>query len=200
MEMLTAWAIPMWLTGIKLSRVAPEKRPAILAFKREAADALYRHFSRPQEQLVPPSTLVPAEPIAKPEQPARGAPLADWRTFHEAMVAWIDWQADIEQWRGSVESRLGTVEEITRLVPEILERLGPAMLSPEHQATVRNGIKRLHDLTGRAYGSLYTELGEHFHVAKYDQIPEARWDEVVAWFRVRFDRAGGQDPEQGSLF
>ena len=25
-EMLTAWAIPTWLTGIQLSRVAPEKR------------------------------------------------------------------------------------------------------------------------------------------------------------------------------
>ena len=44
MEMLTAWAIPIWLIGIQLSRVAPEKREAIKAYKREAADALYRHF------------------------------------------------------------------------------------------------------------------------------------------------------------
>jgi hypothetical protein len=44
MEMLTAWAIPIWLTGIQPSRVAPKGREAIKAYKREAADALYRHF------------------------------------------------------------------------------------------------------------------------------------------------------------
>ncbi|HEX9413750.1 MAG TPA: phage antirepressor N-terminal domain-containing protein [Ktedonobacterales bacterium] len=200
MEMLTAWAIPTWLTGIKLSRVAPEKRPAILAFKREAADVLYRHFSQRQAELAAPPNLVPAEPITKPEPPERGAALVDWRTYHEAMVAWIDWQSDIEQWRGSMESRLETVEEITRLVPEILERLGPEMLSAEHQRTVHSSIKHLHELTGRAYPTLWTELGASFHVAKYDQIPEARWGEVAEWLRVRITRAGGQAPEQGSLF
>src|SRR5690349_2387795 len=50
-EMLTAWAIPTWLTGIQLSRVAPEKREAIKAYKREAADALYRHFSQRRAEL-----------------------------------------------------------------------------------------------------------------------------------------------------
>ncbi len=117
MDVLTAWAIPTWLTGIKLSRVAPEKRPAIQIFKREAADVLYRHFSQRQAQLTAPSTLVPAEPISKPETPERGAPLSDWRIYHEAMVAWIDWQTDVEQWRSSIESRLESVEEVSRLVP-----------------------------------------------------------------------------------
>ena len=55
------------------------------------------------------------------------------------MAAWYRWQADIEQWRDSVESRLESVEEITRLVPEILDRLGQATLSPEHQRTSRRG-------------------------------------------------------------
>lgn len=40
MDVLTAWAIPTWLHGIQLSRLAPEKRPAILAFQREAADSV----------------------------------------------------------------------------------------------------------------------------------------------------------------
>jgi hypothetical protein len=158
MEMLTAWAIPTWLTGIQLSRVAPAKRPAILAFKREAADVLYRHFSQRQEELAAPPNLVPAEPITKPATPDVGAPPAAWLAFHKQMVAWIEWQQDIDQWRGSVESRLETVEEITRLVPEILERLGPETLSPEHQRTVQSGVKRLYELTRRAYGAIYAEL------------------------------------------
>lgn len=34
MEALLAWAIQVWLQGIRVSRLAPEKQPAILAFKR----------------------------------------------------------------------------------------------------------------------------------------------------------------------
>ena len=41
---LTAWAIPLWLTGIQTKKLAEEKRPAILAFKKQAANALYEHF------------------------------------------------------------------------------------------------------------------------------------------------------------
>ena len=61
LEMLTAWATPTWLAGIQASRVAPEKRDAIRAYKREAADALYRHFSQSQQAaLTAPASLVPA--------------------------------------------------------------------------------------------------------------------------------------------
>jgi hypothetical protein len=75
MDVLTAWAIPAWLQGIKLGKVAPEKRPAILAFKREAADVLYRHFSQ-QRALAAPSGLVPAEPVAEPTRPAQALGVA----------------------------------------------------------------------------------------------------------------------------
>jgi hypothetical protein len=77
MDVLTAWAIPARLQGIKLGKVAPEKRPAILAFKREAADVLYRHFSQ-QRTLQAPSSLVPAEPVAEPARPAHDARRETW--------------------------------------------------------------------------------------------------------------------------
>lgn len=191
MEMLTAWAIPTWLTGIKLGKVAPEKRDAIRAFKREAADTLYQHFAaRPTSaQLTAPARLVPAEPITRPVAPGEGATPAVWLEFHRQMVAFLEWQGDIERWRGEVETRLETVEEVTRLVPEILERLGPQTLTPEHQRTVQNLVKRMHEVSGAAYATIYAELGEHFHVAKYDQMPESRWQEVSAWFKVRLDAA-----------
>jgi hypothetical protein len=83
-----------------------------------------------------------------------------------------------------------TSEEVTRLVPEILVRLGPETLTPEHQRTVQNGAKRLHEIRGYSYGTIYAELGEHFHVARYDQIPEARWEDVVEWFRMRLVATG----------
>ncbi len=191
MEMLTAWAIPTWLTGIKLGKVAPAKRDAIRAFKREAADALYQHFAnRPTSaQLAAPARLVPSEPIARPVAPGEGASPAAWLEFHRQMVAFLEWQGDVERWRGEVEARLETVEEVTRLVPEILERLGPQTLKPEHQRTMQNLAKRLHEVSGAAFATIYAELGEHFHVAKYDQVPESQWQEVTTWFKVRLDAA-----------
>ncbi len=204
----------VWLTGIQLSRVSPDKRAAIQAYKREAADVLYRHFAQHRPTLAElgaPSSLVPSEPITKPTAPEQGAPLTDWRAYHQAMLAWIDWQADMEQWRGSMESRMESVEEITRLVPEILDRLGPATLSPEHQRSVQAGVKRLHEVSGVAYPTIHDELRQHFHVGKYEQILEAQWAEVAAWFKRRIEaaekrretkgsKAPEKGPEQGDLF
>lgn len=188
MEMLTAWAIPTWLTGIQLKRVAPEKRAAILAYKREAADALYRHFSQAQVRELPaPSSLVASEPITQPDYPPSGAPPSAWLRYHQQMVAFLEWQQDMEAWRGGIEDRLESVEELTRLVPEILERMGPATLSSEHQRSVQASVKRLHDLTGQSFGAIYGELNEAFHVGKYSDIPDGQWLQVATWLRTRIE-------------
>ena len=112
------------------------------------------------------------------------------------MVIWLRWQADVEQWRedleqwrGSIESRMEGIEEITRLVPEILNRLGPETLSPEHQRTIQASVNRLHDLTGRSHAAIYDELRSTFHVARYNEIPESQWAEVASWFQTRLSRA-----------
>jgi hypothetical protein len=209
-DVLTAWAIPSWLQGIQPGRVAPEKRPAILAFRREAADVLYRHFAQRRPALPEPSALVPAEPIAEPAKPAPDAAPLAWAEYHEQMALWLRWQADVERWRrdmeqrqGALEQRMEAVEEVARLVPDLIERLGPPMLTPEHQRTVQAGVNRLHDLTHRAHAAIYDELRQAFRVGTYKDIPEDRWQEVAAWFRERIARAGGRQgrpPEQGSLF
>ncbi|HEX6799037.1 MAG TPA: phage antirepressor N-terminal domain-containing protein [Ktedonobacterales bacterium] len=194
-DALSAWAIPMWLTGVKLTRIAAEKRPAILAFKRQAADVLYRHFAD-RTALPAPDTLVPSEPIARPERPADGAERSAWIEYHHAMEAWLRWQDDMDRWRARVdqrqtelEDRMESVEEVTRLIPEILDRLGPETLSPEHQATVKNLAKRLNELAGFSYATIYGELNAAFHVGKYSDIPAARWPDVLAWFKARIDAA-----------
>src|SRR5690348_9384688 len=63
MGVLTAWAIPLWLTGIQTRKIADEKRAAILAFKKQAANVLYEHFSQLTLPPPPPTTLAPSEPI-----------------------------------------------------------------------------------------------------------------------------------------
>ena len=192
---LTAWAIPLWLTGLHTSRIAEEKRAAILVYKREAANVLYRHFSQ-APQIAPPTTLVPAEPIEKPMAPGDDATLDAWRGYHQAMIAWLDWQSDMAAWRTETSTRLDglqseveSLHEVVRLVPELLERMGPATLSPEHQATVQAMAKRLHDVSGYAFSTIYTDLNQSFRVGKYSDIPDASWRDVSAWYSARIAAA-----------
>jgi hypothetical protein len=197
MPALVLHGLPGWLYGIDETRVgSDETREAVILFQCEATDVLARHFSQRQAQLAPPADLVPSKPIAKPERPAQDAGREAWIDYHQAMAAWLQWQQDVDRWRAqmserqdALETRMESAEAVLQLVPEILERLGPETLTPEHQRTIQNAAKRLHEVGGYAYATIYAELGEYFHVAKYDQIPEARWNEVAEWFRARLDTA-----------
>ena len=196
MGVLTAWAIPLWLTGIQTSRVAEEKRPAILAFKKQAANVLYEHFSQLKLAPPPPATLVPSEPIEKPTYPDESAGWDERRKYHRDMVTWLDWQTDIAAWQKDTDNRLDGLEseveslhEVVRLVPELLERMGPATLSPEHMRSVQALAKRLHEVGGFSFATIFGELNDTFHVGKYDQIPDASWDEVARWFATRINAA-----------
>jgi hypothetical protein len=149
-----------------------------------------------------PPTIAPAE-IAGLTKPDPQAPALAWADYYEALATLyrrqvtyeahlLDIDAQLDEHAeqiGELHSRMEGIEEITRLVPEILERLGPETLTPEHQRTVQNAAKRLHEVGGYSYATIYAELGERFHVARYDQIPEARWEDVMEWLRVRIDAA-----------
>jgi hypothetical protein len=149
--------VRFWLAGIDPRRVRQEIRLEILRYQREVVDVLYAWAQSPKA-VVAPRGLVPAEQITKPEIPTDDACLDAWREYHRQMVLWIDWQHDIEAWRGSVESRLEGLEEVTNLIPEILERLGPHTLSSDHQRAVQKYVQQMHELTGKPYSTLYESL------------------------------------------
>ena len=105
------------------------------------------------------------------------------------MLAFIDWQADVENWRGSVESRLEGVEAMTSLIPEILDRLPPETITPAHQRQIQVYVKQLGDLTGKHPASIYTDLYTAFAVPRYQNLLESDWYAVDQWFKVQIDRA-----------
>lgn len=119
------------------------------------------------------------------------------QAVYEARLAYVDATVsglsarldDHEEQIGELHSRLEGMEEVTRLVPEILQRLGPQTLTPEHQATIKHQAARLHELSGASYATLYGELNAAFHVGKYSDIAEARWPEIAAWFKTRIAAA-----------
>jgi antirepressor protein len=187
MPTLVLHATPFWLAGIDPKRVREEIRPEILRYQREVVDVLYE-WAQSAKALSAPTNLVPTEQITRPTQPADDAPLDAWREYHQQMVLWIDWQHDIEQWRGTVESRLEGLEAVTGLIPEILDRLGPQTLTPEHQNLVKYYVEQLMKATGKHRGTIYSSLYTAFSVPRYQEIPESEWEKVVNWFKVQLER------------
>ncbi|HEY6251276.1 MAG TPA: hypothetical protein VI685_15070, partial [Candidatus Angelobacter sp.] len=57
--------------------------------------------------------------------------------------------------------------QCTSLIPEILERLGPHTLTPDHQRAVQKYVQHMHELSGRPYGAVYESRKAAFGVARY---------------------------------
>jgi hypothetical protein len=112
---------------------------------------------------------------------------ARWKADQEAQ----DWRADVEEWRGSVESQLEGDKAMTGLIPEILERLGPEKLTSEHQQLVQYYVGKLHEATGKHQNTIHTDLKTAFKVPRYQDILEDEWLKVENWFRVQIERAKG---------
>ncbi len=187
MQVLVLRAVPFWLAGIDPKRVREEIRPDIIRYQREVVDVLYT-WAQTQHTLPKPTDLVPAEP-AQPVLPAQDASFATWREYYLRMAAIMEWQMDVDQWRGSVESRLESVEAMTGLIPEILERLGPQTLTSAHQRQVQALVHQLSQLTKKHSATIHDDLKTAFRVAKYSDIPEDQWTQVDRWFKVQIERA-----------
>jgi hypothetical protein len=129
-------------------------------------------------------------------KPAPDAPALLWANYYEQLAALYHRQAAYEErlividaQLGELHSRVESLEAGQRLLPEILERLGPQPLSPEHQATVKAMVGRLHELASFSFATIYGDLNAAFHVGRYGDIPDARWAEVAAWLQARIDDA-----------
>jgi len=136
-------------------------------------------------------------------KPAESAPATVWAEYYEhlavlyrraaayeAQLAYVD--AKLEEHDEQIswlQDRMEGVEEGMRLLPEILERLGPQTLTPEHQSTVKNMARRLSEISGIGYAAIYAELNDTFHVGRYSDIPDVHWTEITAWFERRITAA-----------
>jgi hypothetical protein len=156
---------------------------------------------RLQETVEPLDAAQTSMEVSAITKPLPDAPAASWADYYESLATLYRRQAAYEAQLAIVDARLDglqdeveSLHEVVRLVPEILERLGPQTLSPEHQSTTQEMVKRLHDLTGYAFSTIYTDLNRSFRVGKYSDIPDARWPDVAQWFNTRIAAAERHRP------
>jgi hypothetical protein len=204
MHALTLHGLPGWLYSIDETRVNEAARDGVIRFQKEATEVLAAHFaSQTASTIAPMGTLVPADFVAEPTRPVRDADALTWADYYEQMAAWLRWQAELEQWRKRIDQQLAeherqleslqdrreSDEALLRMVPELLQRLGPEKLTSEHQATVQSLVNQFHEMSGYSYGTIHTDLRQSFRVASYKDILETQWPQVYQWFEQRITAA-----------
>jgi hypothetical protein len=161
-----------------------------MQYQREAVDVLYAWAVAPQVKEAPSTKLVPSEPIVEPARPTADASLADWHEYYVRMAAVLEWQMEVEAWRGGIEDRLEGLEAITGLIPDILERLPAPTITPAHQNKVKYYVSQLSQATGQHPARIYSALYTVFNVPRYQELLEAQWEQVERWFRAQLGREG----------
>lgn len=158
-SVLTLKVTPAWLFGIDANRVKPEMQPEIERYQAECVDVLYRWAATPR--LEEPAGMVNAEPMVQPERPGQVASREQWRKYFLQMVAFTDWQISMEQWQGSVEGRLESIEAI---IPVILEQLPPPTITVRHQNDVKHYVIELSKATNKHPQTIWSMVYATFHV------------------------------------
>lgn len=210
MPAITLRGFSPWVLGINPNEVKSGNpvedqriRTLIVAYQEEAKDVLYEHFVRRRSILPTPSegTLVPAQPIKPAQEPGPEATDEEQATYYENLALWARWKANqyaqqwrgqVDEWRGQMEARIESNEAISRLLPEIIERLGPETITSEHHQKVKTLAKQLHLATGKPYPTIYDELKTVFEKGRIEDLLEEEWEQVEKWFRVQIERAKGK--------
>jgi hypothetical protein len=221
-QVLVLRSLAYWLTGIDHKRTRPELQEEILRYQCEAVDALYTWAGQRPRALPAPaaepqvieapggtSTAIAARPgpggavLAPVDEPGPEASARDKAAYHELMSVWHRHQADLhaQAWRGEVEQQLDSLQiqlesekAITDIIPDILARLGPEKISATHRGQVKGYVKRLHELTGKAYPTIYEDIRLAFGPASYHDLLEAEWSQIEAWFTGQIERASRKNP------
>ncbi len=124
-----------------------------------------------------------------------------WADFLERMAVLYRRQAHVEsrlrfvesttaahtEQLDSLQARLEALESEPRMLPELLQRLGPATLTSEHQALVKQWVLQLHNLAGTSYRTIYHTLYSDMKVGKLSDILQADWGKVEDWFEQRLN-------------
>ena len=177
-EVLIVDAIPEWVLGIQINKLAPEKRPLLLALKAEAFDVFYGYFFGTSSGQTARQT---AKQIPEPDD--RWEQLYqliagfenEWRTMKADMAAM---KIDIARLKAAQDQRpAGAAQGAAR---QAVDRL-----SPDHFLHLYVLARSLESRTGEPLGAVMRELAAAFQVTDIGELPDSAWDAILSWFWQR---------------
>ena len=167
-----------WLFGVSAQRVKSEFRERVITYQRECYKILSDAFQQRRE----PETAVTPNIAALQQVKALG----------QALINLAEEQIEQEIRLSHTEQRLDqavvVVGDLTKRVEAVESKLGDPdrKVSPAQATNVSQAVKAvamaLSKASGRnEYGGVYGELYRRFEVPSYRELPESKYEDVMAW-------------------
>jgi hypothetical protein len=166
-DVLQAWAVPIWASGLHTSRLPEKKQAVALILQQEAFAAIKQAFTRPENDA-------PASEAAAPQASAPEAPQKSLRQIRQGLLLAAQGATNFE-----VEYQV-LVERVAALEG------GPAGstigVSPQRLAHIYLLAHRARQRYGYRIGDTLAGLADHFRVEDIYDLPEKDWPAILSWF------------------
>ncbi len=165
---LRADLVPLWLSGVEISRVKDEVRPKLKQFQREAAKVLWEAFQSGRLTTEPSLT----------DMLATDSPAAQAYRIASAVL-------EIARNQLLIESRVTGIEERLESIESQLSDPGVAV-SQDQAMQISQAVKTVAIVVSKEskrneFGAVYGELYRYFGITSYKQLPRAKFDECIEW-------------------
>jgi hypothetical protein len=199
--------IPTWLLMINAARVGEPVRPRLLWLQRYIVREVYRSFaalaglsedaSRQIEDLTDLQRLDSAlAELAERQESLETRQGAIETSQDQARQAWRDLRAEIRaiaQRVATMEQRVGGVisREQRGYLYQLVQAWGAAKAAREPRLT-----------KAATYAACWTLLKAKYRIARYEDLPSAKYADCVAFIRQSYQALTGEElnlPEQGTL-
>ncbi len=169
LDVLLSWAIPLWLAGLDVSRLAPEKQQRAAIIRQRAIEAIEQAFSKPAADGIEEATSVPAT-IMVPDA------FSVMQEGLQAIVAGVgqlqSGLASLQQTQTTILARLAALEGMPR-------QYSGTGLPPEKVAHLVVLVRALRAKKGLDIDETLGKLAAYFHVAHFSDIPASAWPDVL---------------------
>lgn len=206
-EFLELERIPTWLLMINTARVGEPVRPRLLWLQRYIVREVYHAFaalaglpeqaSRQIEDLADLQRLNAAiGELAAQQEHLTARQEAIETSQEQARQTWRDMRAEIRAIAARVaamEQRVGGVisREQRGYLYQLVQTWGAAKAAREPRLT-----------KSAAYAACWTTLKARYRIARYEDLPAAKYADCIAFIRQSYQALTGEDltlPEQGAL-
>jgi len=217
MQCLHLEAVPLWLAGLKPSRVKSEVRPRLVTFKRWVRQKVWEAFAAEigwSQRVTTPASATDAALLSLEQVAELGralTTLAEQQLAYQqdqtaAMLAVRGTLSDHEQRLVVQEERMDRAAQVMgatiREVRALKDRLDPGnVITDEQAAELQETIKAIaEELTRQSagsgqqknyYASLFSELHRRFRVSTYKNLSIEKYERAMAWLRD-YDAALGR--------
>lgn len=186
-DVLQAWAIPVWASGLHTSRLPEKKRALALILQQEAFAAIERAFTELEER---------ASAAPSPSQSA--VPQSSWEIGH----AYIDsLKADNEDLRQEFHTAHQELQNRVALV-EHEQHAQALRVAALEAGDVRSAMgsfsqrlvhiyvlaRQLRQRRGYRVADTLAGLADHFRVEDVSDLAETDWPAALVWFESLLER------------